>query len=592
MPFIDGESLRQRLRRSGRPSIGEAVRILRQLADALAHAHARGVVHRDVKSDNVLVADRDVFLADFGIARALGPHGPDATMTGTGMMVGTPGYMSPEQVVGGPVDYRADIYAFGALAYEVLAGAPPFTGSAQDVVGAQLSGLPETVTRHRPDIPPALAAMVMRCLQRIPQARWQRMDELLAVLDSVETQDGGSKASNAGRWRTRLALAAALVAVASMATAWYVTRSTTGSSPSLEVGRMTRVTTDPGLELDPAVSPDGRAIAYAAGPPGRMRIYVRQIAGGRSMPVTGDDVAVDEAHRWPQWSPDGLRIVYQGGRQRYTLRLAVTTPMLYEVPALGGTPRRLLASVPGRVALSPSWSHDAASVVFGAADGLAVVPTAPADAGGTPQMLVSGMELHSPRWSPDGTKIAYVKGASLFTFGEEMMGNVSTSMLLIVTPATGRVSQITSGEWLDTNPIWLPGRPKTAVRVGPRRRAGYLQHRGDGDWRARGTATAPDLGLERAHESRSPATGRCWPMRRTRRAPTCGRSTSPPQGWRRSRTPPRSRSGARRSRKWWCRPMDNGSRTTRIATAWQTSGRCGCRRGRRSRSRAAPTTNS
>ena len=456
MPFIDGESLKQRLRRTGRLPLDEAIRILRQLADALAHAHARGIVHRDVKADNVLVADRDVFLSDFGIARALVPHAPGATMTGTGMMIGTPGYMSPEQIVGGPVDHRSDIYAFGALAYESLTGLMPFSGSAQDVVGAQLTGSPDSIVKHRPDAPPALTAMVMRCLARDPDARWQRMDDVLAVLDHVDSAQRDTGSAGARSRQPWLSAGAALAAIGAIAAAWYFAGSSPGTAPSLEIGRMTRVTTDPGLELDPAVSPDGRAIAYAAGPPGRMRIYVRQIAGGRSVPVTDEGDAIEEAHRWPQWSPDGLRIVYQGGRQRYNLRLAVTTPMLYDVPALGGTPRRLLASVPGQVALSPSWSHDASRIVFGATDGLFIVPSVPPDGGGSPQELVRGIELHSPRWSPDGTKVAYVKGASLFTFGEEMMGNVSTSMLQIVTPATGRISQITGGEWLDTNPIWLP----------------------------------------------------------------------------------------------------------------------------------------
>ena len=193
MPFIDGESLRARLRQVGRLPIGEVVRILHQLADALSHAHAKGVIHRDIKADNVLVSDRHVFLADFGVARALvAPSGETVagvmgTMTGTGMMVGTPGYMAPEQIVAGPVDHRTDIYAFGALAYELLTGSPPFAGTPQEVVAAQLTRSPEPIARQRPDTPPPLAALVMRCLQKDPGDRWQRTDDLLAVLESVPT---------------------------------------------------------------------------------------------------------------------------------------------------------------------------------------------------------------------------------------------------------------------------------------------------------------------------------------------------------------------------------------------------------------------
>ncbi len=190
MPFIDGESLRARLRQVGRLPIGEVVRILHQLADALSHAHAKGVIHRDIKVDNVLVSDRHVFLADFGVARALvAPDGETVagTMTGTGMMVGTPGYMAPEQIVAGPVDHRTDIYAFGALAYELLTGSPPFAGTPQEVVAAQLTRSPEPIARQRPDTPPPLASLVMRCLQKDPGDRWQRTDDLLAVLESVPT---------------------------------------------------------------------------------------------------------------------------------------------------------------------------------------------------------------------------------------------------------------------------------------------------------------------------------------------------------------------------------------------------------------------
>ncbi len=201
MPFIDGESLRARLRHGGPLPIGEVVRILHQLADALAHAHARGVIHRDIKSDNVLVSDRHVFLADFGVARALAAQTGDAaggTMTGTGMMIGTPGYMAPEQIVAGPVDHRTDIYGFGALAYELLIGSPPFVGTPQEIVAAQLTRPPEPIARHRPDTPPPLSALVMRCLQKDPGERWQRTDDLLAVLESVATADPPSPT-----WRRR-----------------------------------------------------------------------------------------------------------------------------------------------------------------------------------------------------------------------------------------------------------------------------------------------------------------------------------------------------------------------------------------------------
>ena len=219
MPFVDGESLRSRLRTHGALPLGEAVRILREVADALAHAHASGIIHRDVKPDNVLMSGGHAFLADFGVARAVAAHvAQDQTVTGTGLMMGTPGYMAPEQVTGGVIDRRSDVYAFGAMAYELLAGAPPFTGMRQDIVTAQLTEAPAPLTTLRRDTPAPLASAIMRCLEKKPDQRWQRIDDLFPVLDGTTTVHGvvpglQPRARAGGRW----ALAAAIVAAVGLA---------------------------------------------------------------------------------------------------------------------------------------------------------------------------------------------------------------------------------------------------------------------------------------------------------------------------------------------------------------------------------------
>ena len=184
MPFIEGESLRNRIRREPRLPVPDVVTILRELADALAYAHAAGIIHRDVKPDNVLISGRHVFLADFGVAYALAPA-DGATATATGMMVGTPAYMAPEQIAGGTTESRSDIYALGVLAYEVLAGVVPFTGLPQDVVVAQLTRPPAPLSQHRSDVPPPLNDLVMRCLAKNPDDRWRRADDLLPQLEPL-----------------------------------------------------------------------------------------------------------------------------------------------------------------------------------------------------------------------------------------------------------------------------------------------------------------------------------------------------------------------------------------------------------------------
>jgi tetratricopeptide (TPR) repeat protein/tRNA A-37 threonylcarbamoyl transferase component Bud32 len=187
MPFVDGESLRERLARGGALPIGEAVRLLVEVTDALAHAHRRGVVHRDIKPDNVMLAERHALVTDFGVAKAVSEATGKHEATSVGMALGTPTYMAPEQASADPsLDHRADLYAIGAMAYEMLTGRPPFVGeSAQQVLVAHLTKAPEPLSARRPGMPPALEQAVMRCLEKRPADRFQTADELLAALEPI-----------------------------------------------------------------------------------------------------------------------------------------------------------------------------------------------------------------------------------------------------------------------------------------------------------------------------------------------------------------------------------------------------------------------
>jgi serine/threonine-protein kinase len=173
--------------------VSEAVRILREVIDALAYAHRSGVVHRDIKPDNILLSEGHAVVTDFGVAKAVTASSGGASLTSLGVALGTPAYMAPEQAAADPhVDHRADIYAVGALAYEMLAGRPPFVApTPQAVLAAQVTQAAEPVTRFRPSVPPSLAALVMRCLEKRPADRWQSADELLHQLESMATPSGG-----------------------------------------------------------------------------------------------------------------------------------------------------------------------------------------------------------------------------------------------------------------------------------------------------------------------------------------------------------------------------------------------------------------
>jgi serine/threonine-protein kinase len=209
MPYVEGESLRARLARGPLP-LAEVVSLLRDVARALAYAHEHGVVHRDIKPDNVLLTAGTAMVTDFGVAKALSAA-TGAGRTGTttlGVVLGTPAYMAPEQGAGDPAtDHRADLYAFGCLAYEALTRAPPFAGrSPAELIAAHAIKPPDPLARRRPDVPPALAELVMHCLAKRPADRPQSAAEVLQALDDVPLRTRAPR-------RRRLAIVAAMLAI-------------------------------------------------------------------------------------------------------------------------------------------------------------------------------------------------------------------------------------------------------------------------------------------------------------------------------------------------------------------------------------------
>lgn len=220
MPYIEGESLRERLTREHELPVPEAVRILRDVVDALAYAHAHGVVHRDIKPDNVMLSGRHAMVTDFGVAKAVSGATGRQALTTAGVALGTPAYMAPEQAAADPhLDHRVDIYAVGVLAYELLTGRTPFTGpTAQAMLAAQLTEQPEPLTKHRQKVPAALAAAVMKCLEKKPADRWQRADELLRELEPTESAVSRSRPlARTVRLGAVIAVAIAVVALSAVA---------------------------------------------------------------------------------------------------------------------------------------------------------------------------------------------------------------------------------------------------------------------------------------------------------------------------------------------------------------------------------------
>jgi TolB-like protein/Tfp pilus assembly protein PilF/tRNA A-37 threonylcarbamoyl transferase component Bud32 len=255
MPFVEGESLRARLASRGELPVAEGVRVLREIASALAYAHAHGVVHRDIKPDNVLLSGGAAMVTDFGVAKALSAstnaeHSGSAidAVTSLGVALGTPAYMAPEQASADPnVDHRADIYAFGVLAYELLTGQTPFSGrTPQGLLAAHVTELPEPVQKRRAALPSALAALVMRCLEKRPADRPQTAEEIVHALDDLTTPSVGmpptsagpstaSMAARIGRGRRTgylVALGALVVLAAGVVVVWQHSRGATTNATS------------------------------------------------------------------------------------------------------------------------------------------------------------------------------------------------------------------------------------------------------------------------------------------------------------------------------------------------------------------------
>jgi Tol biopolymer transport system component len=445
MPYVEGESLRTRLTRQRELPVHDAIKILVEVCDALTYAHERGIVHRDIKPDNVLLSGRHVLVTDFGVAKALSEATGRQQLTTAGIALGTPAYMAPEQATADPnIDNRADIYALGVLGYELIAGRPPFMGrSPQETLAAHVTQRPEPLCALRPACPAALEAVIMRCLEKRPADRWQTTDDLLEQLEPLMTSSGGTTPTatrpieaavipdRRPRWGIWIPLAMAALALA-IAFAFALTHRVS----EVRLGRRVQLTLDPGLEIDPAISPDGKLVAFAAGPLAQTRLYVRQADGGAPVAITPErGVSV----RSPQWSPDGSRLAFLSDRG------------IELIPALGGAPRVVILLRPKL--WRATWSPDGRLLAYTAGDSVLVQ----AVEGGQGRGLAHLAETHSCDWSPDGRWIACVSGNRDYVSNYQF-GNIAASSVWVIPAAGGAPIRVTDDRSLNTSPAWLPRR--------------------------------------------------------------------------------------------------------------------------------------
>ena len=423
LELVPGENLAERLRRGALP-VDEAVAVAEQIAGALEEAHERGIVHRDLKPANVKVTpEGKVKVLDFGLAKAWtseassetsadSSQSPTLTQAGTaaGLILGTAAYMSPEQARGKAVDKRADIWAFGVVLYEMLAGRRLFEGeTVSDTLAAVLRTEPDW-TALPPSTPPNVRRILRRCLDRDPKRRLRDIGEARIALSAPAEMAGRPEgAVPRGRWRPAAGIAIATIAFAA---GFALRRPAPAAAPLVGADTVVRqLTFDPGLEAEPSFSPDGNYLAYTTNDRGSLDIAIMPIAGGQVRRLVATQA--DEAQ--PAWSPDGTQIAFtsardHGGRLRNIGGLSALSAFvqgqggdIFVVPAAGGAAAKLVDR-----GAYPSWSPDGRTIVFQSdRGGRWDIWTVPSQ-GGEPRRLTDDADVdYHPAWSPDGRWIAY-----------------------------------------------------------------------------------------------------------------------------------------------------------------------------------------
>ena len=342
MPLVTGETLRDRLSREQQLPIGDAVSIASEVADALGYAHAQGIIHRDIKPENILLQGGHALVADFGIALAVQQAG-GARMTQTGLSLGTPQYMSPEQAMGErTIDARSDVYALGAVTYEMLTGEAPFTGvSVQAIVAKVLTERPMHPTSVRDTVPPHVEAAVLTALAKLPADRQATVGEFAAQLKgamatahhaaTTSAARGASQQRTTVRTRALLALTTTLALAGAVGTYWFATRTTAsaGVAVRFDVSLPDSVSLYAVSGRRLALSPDGTQLAVVGTKHDSTRLYLRRTDESEFHEIKGSDAVEFVANVDPVFSPDGATILFKG------------KDALYRLPVSGGRAERV-----------------------------------------------------------------------------------------------------------------------------------------------------------------------------------------------------------------------------------------------------------
>ena len=384
MELLEGETLAEKLKR-GQFSIEQTLLHGGEIADALAAAHAKGIVHRDMKPGNIMIAKAGVKVLDFGLAKS----SQDENLTGSNVVMGTPAYMAPEQREGQECDTRTDIYALGLMLHEMATGKRCLKGEKPS-----LEQLPEK-----------LSHVIERCLALDPEDRWQSAaDVRRELLWAAKPVQAPVVIGRHGR--REWFLAAALLLAAGGVTGWLAHRPSAAQANPLANATFTRLTDFEGVERDAAISPDGRFVAFLSDRSGPFDIWVTQVGTGSPVNLTqGKTGNLDGLVGALGFSGDGSQVWFHDAD--------VTTPLRI-LPLMGGAPRVFLASSPAKEPpYNAAWSPDGTRLVYFTADG--GDPMFVTDrTGASPHQILRdkpGIHSHYPVWSRDGQWIYFVRGS-------------------------------------------------------------------------------------------------------------------------------------------------------------------------------------
>ena len=408
MELLQGETLRGSLD-EGRLPQRKALEYGLQIAHGLAAAHEKNIVHRDLKPENVFVTSEGrVKILDFGLAKMADRESGETqsptvvAATEPGTVMGTVGYMSPEQVRGKPADHRSDIFSFGAVLYEMLSGTRAFRGesAAETMAAIAQKDAPELSGIDSP-IASSLDRIVRHCLEKNPNERFQSARDLAFDLQSLTTTTGSTGITVSRPAVSRRRLVSALLAAVSLIVAaaigrWTATRSATPAGEGAAPGRFAALTDQPGVERAPALAPDGRSFVYVGGASDNEDIFVQRVGGRNPTNLTADSPVRDEA---PAFSPDGEQIAFRSEREKGGL---------FVMGATGESVRRI-----SDFGFDPSWSPDgrelavATEPIRDPTTRATVSEIWAVDVSTGKRRLVARGDGVAPRWSPNGHRIAY-----------------------------------------------------------------------------------------------------------------------------------------------------------------------------------------